>query len=123
MPAGRAASIREAVFYHAVNLLKRGDHRALRKMRARAASWEHCWRAQAARLPWAFGGRDLDPEREWAALTRGGIGLVLSEDPGIPPLLREIPHPPFGIYFKGYLAAGRARWRPTHDRGARERFG
>jgi DNA processing protein len=49
------------------------------------------------------GGKISDPEAEWKKLAEQNIELILREDECFPPLLREIPHPPFGIYIKGVL--------------------
>lgn len=89
-------SARETIFYNAVNMAGSPGYGTLRKNYARFGSWEKCW----------FRNRkvELDPEQEWAKLRKSGIGLVLAGDAAYPPLLAEIPDPPFGIYFKGSLA-------------------
>lgn len=88
---------KEAVFYNALNIAARPGYGTLRKQYARHGSWEECWRHNRAST--------VDPEREWAALQDRGIGLALISDPDYPPLLREIPDPPFGIYFRGSFGA------------------
>lgn len=85
----------EAIFYHALNLAG-GERKSLARQLARHGSWEKCWR---------HGGRAVDPGREWTKLQSQNIGLVLAGEPSYPPLLAEIPDPPFGLYFKGDIAA------------------
>lgn len=89
--------MQEAVFYHALNVSGNPGYGTLRKQYARRGSWEKCWLRSGA--------GNIDPEREWAALSAQGIGLVLAGDPEYPSLLLETPDPPFGIYFKGALGA------------------
>ncbi len=47
----------------------------------------------------------MDLEAENENLVRRGISLILCEEKDFPPLLREMPHPPWGLYFKGDVRA------------------
>ena len=46
-------------------------------------------------------GAHLEPEKEWDALLKRGVRLVLHGDEGYPPLLRETARAPFGLYSIG----------------------
>ena len=47
--------------------------------------------------------RRQEPERIEEELARAGIGFVSALEEGFPEKLREIPDPPFGIYYKGSM--------------------
>ena len=47
--------------------------------------------------------RRQEPDRVEEELARAGIGFVSALEEGFPEKLREIPDPPFGIYFKGSM--------------------
>lgn len=49
--------------------------------------------------------RRQEPDRIEEELTRAGIGFVSALEEGFPEKLREIPDPPFGIYYKGSMPA------------------
>lgn len=49
--------------------------------------------------------RRQEPERIEEELARAGIGFVSALEEGFPEKLREIPDPPFGIYYKGSMPA------------------
>lgn len=102
----------EAKFYNAVNLRCRGGYAALRRLcgaaelneldsadtdseRAAATSWQEIWERITD------GGTSVNPNKEWEKLQHSGITLVLRNDPAFPPLLREIPCPPYGLYYRG----------------------
>jgi DNA processing protein len=86
---------KEAIFYHAIAQHAAGSYADISRLKKNFASWEEAYRAAP----------DLQntpsPETAYKKLRERGISLVLKEDPQYPPLLREIPHPPFGIYIKG----------------------
>src|SRR6185369_3508472 len=89
----------EAVFYNALNIACLSGYASLRKQYAQHGNWKRCWQKN--------GVKPIDPEKEWSSMQKHGIGLVLESDPAYPPLLREIPQPPLGIYYRGNLAACR----------------
>lgn len=45
----------------------------------------------------------LDLKKEWKRVENKGIDLITLNDPLYPPLLKQIPYPPLGIYIKGNL--------------------
>ena len=47
--------------------------------------------------------RGQEPERIEEELARAGIGFISALEEGFPEKLREIPDPPFGIYYKGSM--------------------
>ncbi|MGB7957905.1 MAG: DNA-processing protein DprA [Minisyncoccia bacterium] len=91
----------EKIFYHAISASTGGNYATIRRAIRGCESWEQAHE----RLP--NGGKVSDPETEWKKLVDQNIQLVLREDERFPLLLREIPHPPFGIYVRGTL--------PTND--------
>ena len=87
----------EAKFYNAANVARRGEYGALAKLKSRDVSWRKIWERE-------FSGEKIaDPEKEWQKLEKEGIKLLLRDDAGFPPALREIPFPPFGIYVLGEI--------------------
>jgi DNA processing protein len=91
----------EKLFYHAVALDTGGNYIAIRRAKRECASWKQAYENIPASE------KSFDPETAWEKLIKQDIRLVLREDESFPPLLGEIPHPPFGIYVKGSL--------PEHD--------
>ncbi len=88
----------EALSYLAVSRAVSGDYRTLVKLKTRFGSWE---RARTALWNGTEAVRGMaDAEKE---LARSGSVLILADEAGFPPLLREIPEPPFGIYVRGTL--------------------
>jgi len=88
----------EKIFYHAVALGEGGSYTAILHAKKRFQTWKRAYEANGHyHIP--------DPEREYQKLDERHIRLFLRENPEFPPLLREIPHPPFGIYAKGSLPA------------------
>ena len=85
----------EEMFYHAAAIRAGGDYTAIRRAKSHSATW------QAAYEKLSAGGHILAPEIAWNKLKEQNIQLVLREDERFPSLLREIPHPPFGIYIRG----------------------
>ncbi len=45
----------------------------------------------------------IDPEKEWKKLKKEKIKFITKDEKEYPPLLREIPNPPLGIYLKGEI--------------------
>jgi DNA processing protein len=92
----------ENLFYHLVAISTGGDYASIRRAKHNCANW----RTTYERLS---GSEKVSvPEKELGKLTEQNIRLVLYEDIEFPPLLREIPHPPFGIYVRGILPANDA---------------
>jgi len=90
----------EAVFYNALNILTESDYRKLEQLKNQFGGWEKSWE----NFPPAEK-RRIDPENEWQKLAGTGVRLILRNEDGYPPLLEEIPQPPFGIYVLGNLPA------------------
>ncbi len=88
---------KERRFYNAVRIAANDNHRELRKLKGVLGTWEEVW------LELSRTASVSDPQTEWQKLEKAGVSLFLLDDPEFPPLLREIPWPPFGIYSIGEL--------------------
>ena len=87
----------EVVFYHSVAIYAGGDYATIRRAKHGCENWEQAHK----KMP--VGERTLHPETEWNKLAEQNIQLILREDECFPVLLKEIPHPPFGVYIRGVL--------------------
>lgn len=90
----------ERYAYHALGTALRSDYRKLSLARECRTSWSAAWNDDRT-IP----DKRAHADGEWNALERSGARLVLREDPDFPPLLREIPWPPFALYIQGTLPA------------------
>lgn len=105
----------EHSFYHACARAHVGSHESLAKLIEKHRTWERAWKKIAKDY------RSIDAESEWKKLARTDIALILHGDPAYPPLLREIPHAPFGIYVRGTLpSTGRLTLAIVGTRNATE---
>lgn len=84
----------EQIFYNALTVYFFSDYKRLEKIKNKHGSWAAAWDSLHP---------SIDPEREFEKLGKIGITLALRDDPVFPSALREIPLPPFGIYFRGSL--------------------
>jgi DNA processing protein len=90
----------ETPFYHALAIAAQGNYHVMKRYRTIAPSWNEVYSNLAKEgvpLP--------DPEREFERLDGLGIQLVMASHREYPDRLRHIPHPPFGIYIRGAIAA------------------
>jgi DNA processing protein len=93
----------DKIFYNALAVATQGDYKKIAKLKGECTTWKEAHGTHAAcRLPLAVNASS-DPEEEWQKLEKFGVRLVLFDDDDYPPLLREIPSPPFGIYILGTL--------------------
>lgn len=92
---------REVLLYNALNVFNRGNKAILARLRKKWNDWEKAWEEISKR-----NGGLPDPEKEWRKLSQKGVKLVLENEEGYPPLLKEIADPPFGIYVRGKIARG-----------------
>ena len=88
----------EPLYYHLANLASKNDYRKLKKALETSDSWEGVWAniQKDERIK-------INPAAEEKNLENLNIQVLLKNDPLYPPLLREIPWPPFGIYYQGSL--------------------
>ena len=98
----------EKLFYHAVAVAAHGDYHAIKKQcAATGCSATKNWKTIYERLkrndPFL-----PDPEREFGRLEQLDIHVALPSSDAYPERLRHIPHPPFGIYVRGAIAAAAA---------------
>jgi DNA processing protein len=90
----------EKIFYNAIAIHLLGSYSAIKKIKNGRATWQKAFEAlEAIDTPIP------DPEASWENLKKWDVDLVLSSEERYPQILNEIPHPPFGIYVKGSLAA------------------
>lgn len=89
---------KENIYYNAACIDARNNYSALKKLKDRHRTWENVWMELSRKS-------DLDPETERKKLEQAGVHLILADERTFPPLLREIPWPPFGIYVLGNLPA------------------
>lgn len=89
----------EARAYHALASSGAYGYKERESLAARYGSWISAYADAKERSPELPG---LD--KAWSALKRTGIRIVLRNEAEFPALLREIPHPPHAIYYKGTLA-------------------
>lgn len=84
----------------------------LRKFSQLFSSWQQAWEASAEeiqqkiRLPRNINfaqRKDIDPEKLWKLKEKLNIQLLLEHDLNYPPLLKQIPTPPFLLYVRGNL--------------------
>lgn len=81
--------------YNALNVLYKGNYDRLKKVWEISQSWEKAWQKEKNAA--------LDIEAEWDKLEKLKIQLILRGQSEFPPLLREIPFAPFGIYVLGKI--------------------
>ncbi len=94
----------EEFFYHALNLALESDRPELARLEKRFGTWENAWDNLHGRS------RELhDLEPAWQKIENLGIRLILRGSGAYPPLLKEIPDPPLGIYVLGNLLAAHTR--------------
>lgn len=86
---------KETKYYNALNVLYKGNYDRLKKVREISQSWEAAWQREKNAAP--------DIEAEWQKLEKLKIQLILRDQLEFPPLLREIPFTPFGIYVLGKI--------------------
>lgn len=84
----------EKIFYNAVTASVGGDYGKLAKLSQHFGTWQDAY----DHLP---GRSRLDPEKAWEKLQQHSISLILRDESAFPDLLREIPFPPFGLYYRG----------------------
>lgn len=89
---------KEKIFYNCLSLALESNHRELKKIREKNGSWEKSWKNYILSHQ-----TSLNPENEFKKLKSKKIELLLIEDKNFPPLLKEIPWPPYGIYIQGSL--------------------
>ncbi len=82
------------IYYNALALFYQGAYGAIASAWEKYGDWKKAWDDLRH-------GARIDPEQEWRRLQEHDVRLLLAADDAFPPLLREIPVAPFGIYIKG----------------------
>jgi len=90
-------SLQEKIFFNAINLALESSYSRLKEL-SQKESWALAWSSLPSNLQ-----NNIDPEKEWAKLEKNNIHLLFIEDEKYPNLLKEIPLPPFGLYYQGNL--------------------
>jgi DNA processing protein len=83
----------EAKYYNALCQHFKGDYLKIRKAKENYQSWRLAYENSKGKLP--------DIDEAWAKIEKHDIKLILESETEFPALLREIPFPPFGLYYKG----------------------
>lgn len=82
------------IYYNATNRFYQGNYAKLETAWNRFRDWQAAWHAVGA-------GSGIDPEREWSALRKRNVRLVLQGEDGYPHALAETARAPFGLYRAG----------------------
>jgi len=88
----------EKIYLNALNLLFRENFLKLFQIVAQCHSFQEAFNASIRKQNFY-----LDPLKEWEKLEKNKIKFITLHEEAYPPLLKEIPYPPFGIYLKGEL--------------------
>lgn len=101
----------ESIYYHAWATASKSNLSLLHNLHARFTSFEYAWKNATGQLLATLSPETdiivqkakTDPRNEWEKLEKSTIHLILQENPDYPPLLKQLPHPPIGIYVQGNL--------------------
>lgn len=104
----------ESIYWHSLFKSPGLGHRSLRLLAEHFGSGEAAWNAGIEEYREARIGEELSesvmktkrhvsPATEYELLCREKVGVIVETDHGFPPLLREIPRPPFLLYTKGVI--------------------
>jgi len=88
--------MQEHIFYNALNILFDGSVTTMEKICQKYNTYHQAWENQ--------NNKNIDPTKEYQKLEDLGIKLILEQDKEYPKQLKEIPHPPKGLYLKGNIS-------------------
>ena len=88
----------EKIYLNALNLLFRENFLKLPQIIAQYRSFQEAFTDLTRKQ-----GISLDPLQEWEKLEKNKIKFITLSEEDYPPLLKEIPYPPLGIYVKGEI--------------------
>lgn len=90
--------LEENIYLNALNLIFRDNFlelsRFLKRFKSFKAAYHHLNQEQK---------HCLNPFKEWGKLEQWQINFCTINDPEYPPLLKEIPYPPWGLYYRGNI--------------------
>ncbi|MBM3257134.1 MAG: DNA-protecting protein DprA [Candidatus Liptonbacteria bacterium] len=89
----------EHLFLNAVATACEGEYSRLKKLYEEHHTWSTAWEAIRTKYP------KINPQAAWEKLEKTNTHLLLPSDSEFPPLLKEIPFPPFALYYRGHLPA------------------
>lgn len=90
----------EERFFNSLSMELCASYTKLEKLRRSSSSWEEAFNRLRLKR---------DVEKDWEIVEKVGLSLILFKNPAYPPLLKQIPFPPFGLYVKGKLRASARR--------------
>ncbi|MCX6733743.1 MAG: hypothetical protein NTX63_02925, partial [Candidatus Peregrinibacteria bacterium] len=101
----------ESIYYHAWATASKSNLSLLHNLHARFTSFEYAWKNATNQLLSTLSPETdiitqktkTDPRKEWEKLEKSAIHLILQENPDYPEALKQLPHPPMGIYVQGNL--------------------
>lgn len=88
----------EKIYLNALNLLFQENFLKLSSIISQYRSCQDAFNDLAKKDPC-----HLDPFKEWNKLEKRQIQFITPEDPAYPYLLKEIPYPPLGLYYRGEI--------------------
>ena len=88
----------EKIYLNALNLLFRENFLKLPQIIAQYHSFQEAFNDLTRKQDIS-----LDPLQEWGKLEKNKIKFITLSEEDYPPLLKEIPYPPLGIYVKGEI--------------------
>jgi DNA processing protein len=88
----------EKIYLNALNLLFRENFLKLPQIIAQYRSFQEAFNDLTRKQDIS-----LDPLQEWGKLEKNKIKFITLSEEAYPPLLKEIPYPPLGIYVKGEI--------------------
>ncbi len=101
----------ESMYFHAWATASLSNLSLLKNLHERFESYEYAWKHATNQLLSTLSpeiditGRkpSIDPKKEWEKLEESTIRLIVLQHPDYPELLKQLPHPPLGIYVQGRL--------------------
>jgi len=99
----------ESIYYHAWATASQTNLGLLKSLRDRFGTLECAWKHATNHLLATIASEtdivrrktNTDPRKEWEKLEKSAIHLILQENPDYPEPLKQLPHPPMGIYVQG----------------------
>ena len=131
----------EKIYFNALNLASSANYHLLSFLKSNFSSFKKAYEevkehsfskskfSEEVKAKFFEKKKKIDPFQEWEKLKKKGIQLFLLEEKNYPPLLKEIPFPPLGIYQlgnfsleKNFLAVVGTRKMSSYGKMAVEKF-
>lgn len=99
----------ESIYYHSWATASQTNLGLLKSLRDRFETFEYAWKHATNHLLATIAPEtdivrrksNTDPRKEWEKLEKSAIHLILQENPDYPESLKQLPHPPMGVYVQG----------------------